>query len=126
MPGILSRKQQEKIALKKVNFTQPEDNQEEQETESISDREIVGIWERLQVEGLIPETYGFADDFTSNKGLLTRETIMESSTVSELIADEDGEEEKEDDKDISVEDVQPAVLSPIEVLVAIRKRDCYL
>ena len=46
--------------------------------------------------------------------------------VSELTADEDGKEEKEDDEDISVDDVQPAVLSPIEALAAIGKLDRYL
>ena len=33
--------------FKKVNFIQPEDNIEEQETKDTSDKEIVGIWERL-------------------------------------------------------------------------------
>ena len=46
--------------------------------------------------------------------------------MSELTADEDGEEEKDDDEDISVEDVQPAVISPIEALAAIGKLDRYL
>ena len=46
--------------------------------------------------------------------------------MSELTADEDVEEEKEDDEDISVEDVQTAVVSPIEAVAAIRKLDCYL
>ena len=45
--------------FKKVYFTQPEDNLEEQETEDTSDREIVGIWERLHAGCLIPETHGF-------------------------------------------------------------------
>ena len=44
--------------------------------------------------------------------------------MSELTADYDGEEEK-DDEDIFGEDVQSAVLSPIEALAAIRKLDRY-
>ena len=36
-----------KNCFKKVNFIQPEDNIEEQETKDTSDKEIVGIWERL-------------------------------------------------------------------------------
>ena len=115
-----------KNCCKKVNFTQPEDNLEEQETEDTTDRKIVGKWERLQAGGLSPETYGFTDYSASDEGLITRETITESSTISELTADEDGEEVKEGDEDISVEDVQPAVLSPIEALAAIRKLDRYL
>ena len=46
--------------------------------------------------------------------------------MRELTAAEDGEEEKKDCEDISVEDVQTAVLSPIEAVAAIRKLDCYL
>ena len=67
---------------------------------------------------LIPETYGFTDYSTSDEELITRETITESSIVSELTADENGEE---GDEDIFVEDVQPAVLSAIEALAAFRK-----
>ena len=126
MPGILSWKQTIKNFHKKVNFTQPEDNLEEQEAEDTSNRKIVKIWERLQAEGLIPKTYGFTNYSSSDERLITRETITESSIVSELIADEDGEEEKEDDEDISVEDVQLAVLSSIEALAAMRKLDRYL
>ena len=83
-----------KNCFKNVNFTQPEDNLEKQETEDTSDREIVGIWERLQAGDLIPETYGFIDYSSSDKGLITRETISESSIVRELRAAEDREEEK--------------------------------
>ena len=115
-----------KNCCKIVNFTQPEDNLEEQETEDTTDREIVGKWERLLAGGLSPETYGFTDYSASDEGFITFETITESIIVSELTADEDGEEEKEDDEDISIEDVQPAVLSPIEALAAIRKLDRYL
>ena len=43
--------------------------------------------------------------------------------MSELTADED---EEGDEEGISVEDVQPAVLSLIEALAAIRKLDRYL
>ena len=126
MPGILSWKQTITNCHKKVNFTQPEDNLEEQEAEDTSNRKIVGIWERLQAEGSIPKTYGFTNYSSSDERLITRETITESSIVSELIPDEDGEEEKEDDEDISVEDVQLAVLSPIEALATMRKLDRYL
>ena len=71
------RKSNKKNCFNKVNFTQrrhPEDNLEEQETENTRDREIVGIWKRLQAGGLIPETYGFTDYSTSDEGLITCET----------------------------------------------------
>ena len=115
-----------KNCFKKVNFTQPEDNLEEEETQNISDREIVRKWERLQEGGFIPETCGFTNYSASDEGLITHETITESSILRELKADEDGEEEKEDDEDISVKNVQSAVLSPTEPLAAIRKLDRYL
>ena len=80
-----------KNCFKKVNFAQPEDNLKKQETEETSDREIVEIWEKLKAGGLIPDSYGLHDHSTSDKRLIIRETITESSVLSELIADEDGE-----------------------------------
>ena len=73
-----------KNCFKKVYFTQPEDNIEEQETDNTSNREIVGIWERLQAGGLISKTYGLTNYSTSDEGLITRKTITESSILSEL------------------------------------------
>ena len=87
-----------KCCFKKVNFTQPEESIEEQETEDTNNREIVKIWERLQAGGLIPKRYGFTNHSTSDKGLITHETITESSILSKLTVDEE-EEEKEGDED---------------------------
>ena len=51
---------------------------------------------------------------------------MESSILSQLRVNLNGEDKIEGDEDISIEDIQPDVLSPMEVLTAIRKLDCYL
>ena len=74
-----------KNCFKKVNFIQAEDNQvQEKQTEDDGDDEVVGIWERLQAGGLIPETLGFTDCATSDDGLLTRKTITDTSILNEL------------------------------------------
>ena len=116
-----------KCCFKKVNFTQPEESIKEQETEDTNNREIVKIWERLQAGGLIPKRYGFTNHSTSDKGLITHETITESSILSKLTVDEEEEEKEgdEDDKEISIEEVLPAVPSPIDALAPIRKLDHY-
>ena len=114
-----------KKCFKKVNFIQAEDNQfQEEQTEDDGDKEVVGIWERLQASGLIPETLGFADYATSDDGLLTRETITETSILNKLTTVDDQEDENDDDV-ISVEDVQPAAMSPFEALSAIRQLDLF-
>ena len=68
-----------KNCFKKVNFIQAEDNQvQEEQTEDDGDDEVVGIWERLQESGLIPETLGFTDYATSDDGLLTRDAHLDT------------------------------------------------
>ena len=114
-----------KNCFKKVNFIQAEDNQvQEEQTEDDGDDEVVGIWEKLQPSGLIPETLGFTDYATSNDGLLTRETITETSILNELTTIDD-QEDKDDDDIIPVEDVQPAAMSPFEALSAARQLDLF-
>ena len=115
--------------FKKVNFIQAEHNQvqEEQTEDDDYDDEVVGIWERLQAgltsSGLIPEALGFTDYATSDDGLLTRETITDTSILNELTTVDD--QEDEDDDVISVEDVQHAAMSPFEALSAIRQLDLF-
>ena len=105
-----------KNCFKKVNFIQAEDNQvQEEQTE---DDEVIGIWERLQAGGLIPKTFGFPDYAKSDDGLLTRKTITDTSILNELTTVDD-QEDKDDDV-ISVEDVQPAAMSPFKALSATR------
>ena len=73
-----------KNCFKKVNFIQVEDKQvQEEQTEDDGDDEVVGIWERLEAGGLIPETLGFTNYVTSDDGLLTRETIADTSILDE-------------------------------------------
>ena len=113
-----------KNCFKKVNFILEEDNQvQEEQTDDDGNDEVVGIWERLQAGGLIPETLGFTDYTTSDDGLLTRETITDLSILNELTSVDD--QEDEDDDVISVEDVQPAAMSPLEALSAIRQLDLF-
>ena len=52
-------------------------------------------------------------------GLLTRETITDTSILNELTTVDDQEDENDDV--ISVEDVQHAAMSPFEALSAIRQ-----
>ena len=56
-------------------------------------------------------------------GLLTRETITDTSILNELTTVDD--QEDEDDDVISVEDVQHAAMSPFEALSAIRQLDLF-
>ena len=113
-----------KNCFKKVNFIQAEDNQvQEEQTEDNGDDQVVGIWERLQAGGLIPETLGFTDYATSDDGLLTRETITDTNILNELTTVDD--QEDEDDDVISIEDVQPATMSTFEALSAIRQLDLF-
>ena len=68
-----------KNCFKKINFIQAEDNQvQEEQTEDDGDGEVVGIWERLQASGLIPETLGFTDYATSDDGLLTGDAHLDT------------------------------------------------
>ena len=62
----------------------------------------MGIWECFQTVGLIPETHGFTNYSTGDEGLIALKTITKSCILNELIVDEDGEEEKEGDKDDEV------------------------
>ena len=71
-----------KNCFKKVNFIQAKDNQvQEEQTEDDGDDEVVGIWERLQANGLIPETLGFTDYATSDDGLLTRDAHLDTLVI---------------------------------------------
>ena len=113
-----------KNCFKKVNFLPGEDNQvQEEQTENDGDDKLVGIWEKLQAGGLIPETLCFTDYATNDDGLLTCETITEISILNELTTADD--QEDEDDDIISVEDVQPAAMSPFQALSAIRQFDLF-
>ena len=108
-----------KNCFKKINFILAADNRvQEEQTEDDGDNEVVGMWERLQAGGLIPETLGFTDYSTSDDGLLTRETITDASILNELTTVND-QKDKDDDV-ISIKDVQPAAMSPFEALPAIR------
>ena len=112
-----------KNCFKKVNFIQEEDfiPVQEEQTEDDGD-EVVGIWERLQASGLIPETLVFTVYATSDDELVTREIISETSILNELTTIDDQEDEDDDDV-ISVEDIQPAAMSPFEALSAIKQLD---
>ena len=106
-----------KTCFKKANFTRCIDSAEEQENDAEED-----VWERLKALGLIPATGDVTKHFKSDKELLKRETITEKSSISNLQATNIEEEED----DISEEDVQPAVLSPMQALTAFRQLDRYL
>ena len=72
---------------------------------------------------MIPETLGFTDYATSDDGLLTRETITDTSFLNELTTVDD--QEDEDGDVISVEDVQSAAMSLFEALSAIGQLDLF-
>ena len=71
--------------FKKANFVRLEDEDNIEETENNGDRDVEGIWERLQACGLIPETYDFKNS-ESNANIITRETVSESSILHDLRA----------------------------------------
>ena len=113
-----------KNCFNKVNFLEAKDNQvQEEQTEDDGDDEVIGIWEKLQEGRVIPETLGFSDYATDDDGLLTRETITETSSLNKLTTVDD-QEDKDDDV-ICVEDVQPAAMSPFQALSAIRQLDLF-
>ena len=61
--------------------------------------------------------------------LQTRETITESSILVDVRATEEDitvQKEKEDEEDVSVEEVEPTISSPTEALALMRQLDRYL
>ena len=117
-----------KNCFKKVMFVQPELEDNLEETESNVDEDIEGIWERLQAGGLIPETCTFSVYTENDSQLQTRETITESSMLDDLRAtgeDITVQKEKEDEEDVSVEEVEPTISSSTEALALMRQLDRY-
>ena len=78
---------------------------------------------------MIPETCTFSDYTENDSKLQTREIITESSILDDLRAtgeDITVQKEKEDKEDVSVEEVEPTILSFTEALALMRQLDRYL
>ena len=110
--------------FKKANFVRLEDEDNIEETENNGDRDVEGIWERLQACGLIPETYDFTEYSESDANVITRETVSESRILHDLQATAEIVQEEGDDDD----DSNPieAALTPVEALTSMRELDRYL
>ena len=111
--------------FKKANFVQLEDEDNIEETENNGDRDVEGIWERLQACGLIPETYDFTEYSESDANVITRETVSESSILHDLqataeIVQEEGDDDADDSNPVE------AALTFVEALTSMRELDRYL
>ena len=76
------------------------------ETANESDNNAEGIWERLQVAGLVPEGSNFNEYVEGDSDLITRETITESSIIDDLRASKHpaGYQEVDDVEDNSLDE----------------------
>ena len=109
--------------FKKANFVRLGDKDNIEETENNGDRDVEGIWERLQACGLIPETYDFTEYSESDANVITRETVSESSILYDLQATAEIVQEEGDDNDSNRVE---AALTPVEALTSMRELDRYL
>ena len=88
------------------------------ETNSESDNNAEGIWERLQVAGLVPQGFNFNEYVEVDSDLITHETITESSIIDDLRAGEHpaDDQEDDDDEDNSLDEPEPTPFSALEAL----------
>ena len=114
--------------FKKANFVRLEDEDNIEEMENNGDRDIEGIWERLQACGLIPAACDFTEYSESDANVITRETVSESSILHDLHATAEIVQEEGDDDDDDDDDSNPAeaTLTPVEALTSMRELDRYL
>ena len=112
--------------FKKANLVQLEDEDNIEETENNGDRDVEGIWERLQACGLIPETYDFTEYSKSDANVITRETVSESSILHDLQATVEIVQKEGDDDDDDNSNPVEAALTPVEALTSMRELDRYL
>ena len=111
--------------FKKANFVRLKDEDNIEETENNGDRDVDGIWERLQACGLIPETYDFTENSESDANVITCETVSEGSILHDLEATAEIVQEEGDDDDDDSNPVE-AALTPVEALTSMRELDRYL
>ena len=111
--------------FKKANFVRLEDEDNIEETENNGDKDVEGIWERLQACRLIPETYDFTEYSESDANVITRETVSESSILHDLQATAEIVQEEGDDDDDDSNPVE-ATLTHVEALTSMRELDRYL
>ena len=109
--------------FRKVRFA-PSTSEENLETTNESDNSAEGIWERLQVAGLVPEGFNFNEYVEGDSELITRETITEASIIDDLGASEHpaDDQEDDDDEDNSLDEPGP---TPFSALEAIKTLDRY-
>ena len=82
--------------FRKVCFS-PSTLEKSLETANDSENNAEGIWERLQVAGLVPEGSNFNEYVEGDSNLITRETITESSIIDDFRASEHPADDQEDD-----------------------------
>ena len=103
--------------FRKVRFS-PSMLEENLETANESDNNGEGIWERLQVAGLVPEGFNFNEYLEGDSDLITREIITESSIIDDLRSSEHPADDQEDDdeENNSLEKSEPTPFSVLEAL----------